>query len=229
MLRRVAAVTLAALLVAACEGGDGTIPGNQPTPTPTPAPTATIAYDVTDCMNQIIPNADGRSLRTQIIPDTLKLNLNNPNGFPNGRGFVDPVIDTELAMFFLDLTETGQSLRTFADLPLNPGGNDAVLRDVFPYIPPPQGNPPLPDTSPTTYNFRTDPDTAYVRVDRMGQPAIATVLVSSTVQNQYNDRDPSNDAAGQFEQELRTSLATLNIGIGDDLEKLGLVLCAKRI
>jgi hypothetical protein len=224
----VAIAFAAALPLASCGGGDPT-PAAAPTPTPTPTASATFAYDVSRCMDQIIPNASGRSLKTQIIPDTVKLDFNNPNGFPNGRDFDDPVIDTELAMFFLDLTVTGQGLRTFADLPLNPGGNDAPYRSEFPYIGAPQGTPPLPDTSPSTYNFRTDPDSAYVRVDRMGQPAIATVLVSSTVQNSYNDHDPSDDAAGLFEKELRTSLATLNIGIGDDLTDLGLKLCARKI
>lgn len=228
LFKTAAAILVSALSLSACDGGDGEIPTNTPTPSPTPSPSASFSFDVSRCMNQVIPGAMGRTLKQQIIPDTLKLDLNSEAGFPNGRDFDDPVVDLLLAMFFLDLTETGQSIRTFANLPLNPGGNDVPYQEDFPYIGEPQGNPPSVDTSPSTYDFRTDPDSAYDTVDRQGQPAIATVLIGANVQNAYNDDTPAQDATGKWEQEIRNSLQVLNIGIGDDLTDLGLELCAER-
>ena len=61
--------------------------------------------------------------------------------------------------------------------------------------------------------FRTDPAvesataTGYVRVDRMGMPAVATVLVGSAMKNAYNDASPADDATSKFVPEFATQLA----------------------
>jgi hypothetical protein len=177
-----AAVALAfALPLAACGGDDPTPiagggPAPAPAPTPTPTPTA-VSYNVENCFTQTIPGTNGQSLRSLIVPDTLKLDLSRPAGFPNGRQLTDPVIDITLAALFLDFSVTGQAPDTFAKLPLNPPGNDKPFSLSFPFLAPPQGTPPLALTTGTSFDFRTDPDSAYVRVDRMGMPAVATALI----------------------------------------------------
>jgi hypothetical protein len=215
----------AALLLASCGGGD---PTPAPTPTPTPAPTATaVAYNVENCFTQQVPGTNGQSLRSMIEPDTLKLDLSRPAGFPNGRTLSDPVIDITLAMLFVDFSVSGQSPRTFANLPLNPPGNDEPFSDTFPFLAPPHGNPMLAATTGTSFDFRTDPDSAYVRVDRMGMPAVATALITTPVKSTYNDANPSDDATGKFEQEQRDDLKSLYDELGDDLIRLGLKICAR--
>jgi hypothetical protein len=215
----------AALLLASCGGGD---PTPAPTPTPTPAPTATaVAYNVENCFTQQVPGTNGQSLRSMIEPDTLKLDLSRPAGFPNGRTLSDPVIDITLAMLFVDFSVSGQSPRTFANLPLNPPGNDEPFSDTFPFLAPPHGNPMLAATTGTSFDFRTDPDSAYVRVDRMGMPAVATALITTPVKSAYNDANPSDDATGKFEQEQRDDLKSLYDELGDDLIRLGLKICAR--
>jgi hypothetical protein len=215
----------AALLLAGCGGGD---PTPAPTPSPTPAPTATaVSYNVENCFTQVVPGTGGQTLRKMIVPDTLKLDLSKPAGFPNGRTLTDPVIDITLAMLFVDFSVSGQSPRTFANLPLNPPANDKPFSDTFPFLAPPQGNPMLAATTGTSFDFRTDPDSAYVRVDRMGMPAVATALITTPVKSAYNDDNPSDDATGKYEEEQREDLTSLYDGLGDDLTKLGLKICAR--
>ncbi len=72
-----------------------------------------------------------------VIPDTLKIDLTMPAGFPNGRGLTDQVIDVTLALVLLDLTVMGQTVTTFAGLPLNPPANDVEFLAEFPYLAPP--------------------------------------------------------------------------------------------
>jgi hypothetical protein len=222
-----------AALLAGCGGGGS--PAPTATPTPTPVSTGgsggqtTFAYDVEPCYTQIVPGTAGLTVRQLIVPDTLKLNLSLPSGFPNGRDLDDPVVDISLAMFFLDLTKSGQSLRTFANLPLNPGGNDVALPSSFPFLAPAQGGATLAATTGTTFNFRTDPDSAYVQVDRMGNPVIATALIGSPLKNSYNDANPTSDVAGTFLADEKTQLTLLMNSLGDDLTNIQLDVCAKRV
>ena len=220
-------VALGAPLVLSACGSGGSPPA---TPTPTPAPSATvtpISYNVENCFTQTIPGTGGQTLRGLIVPDTLKLDLTRPALFPNGRKLEDPVIDITLAALFLDFTVTGQSPMTFANLPLNPPGNDKPFSSTFPFLAPPQGSPQLAATTGTSFDFRTDPDSAYTNVDRMGMPAVATALVGSSTKLAYNDATPSADAAGQFAADETLQLTHLTDAIGDDLIWLGLKLCAR--
>ena len=215
----------ATLLLGACGGSS---PAPMPTPSPTPTPTATaVAYNVEPCFTQVMPGSGGQTLRAMIIPDTLKLDLTRPSGFPNGRDLDDPVVDILLAMLFLDFTVTGQSTATFANLPLNPPGNDRPFTTTFPFLAPPQGTPPLAATTGTSFDFRTDPDSAFVQVDRMGVPAVATALIGSPTKNPYNDVGPPADVAGQFRADETAQLTSLMNAIGDDLVDIGLKVCAR--
>lgn len=216
----------AVLLLGSCEGSDGP----APTPTPTPAPTVTLtpaAYEVENCFTQAIPGTGGQSLRSLIIPDTLKLDLSRPSAFPNGRDLDDKVIDITLAALFLDFGVSGQSPDTFANLPLNPPANDRPFSEEFPFLAPPQGTPPLAATTGTSFDFRTDPESAYVSVDRMGMPAVATALIGSSLKDPYNDATPAHDVAGAYRADQTAQLTSLFNAIGDDLARLGLKLCAR--
>jgi len=219
------AVLAAALLLGACEGGSSPTP--PPTPSPTPTPTATtVSYNVEPCFTQVMPGTGGQTLRAMIIPDTLKLDLSRPSGFPNGRDLDDPVVDIFLAALFLDFSVTGQSPLTFANLPLNPPANDRPFTTTFPFLAPPQGTPPLAATTGTSFDFRTDPDSAFVQVDRMGVPAVATALIGSPTKSPYNDVGPPADVAGTFRADETAQLANLMRAIGDDLGRIGLKICA---
>ncbi len=219
---------LAALPLAAC-GGDDPTPQATPTPTPapTPTPSAALSYNVENCFTQAIPGTGGQTLRSLIIPDTLKLDLSRPSGFPNGRDLDDPVIDVTLAALFLDFAVTGQSPATFAQLPINPPANDKPFSTDFPFLAPPQGSPIVAATTGTTFDFRTDADSAFVQQDRMGMPAVATALIGSSLKNTYNDVTPTADAAGQFRADETAQLTALMNGLGDDLTGLGLKVCGR--
>lgn len=71
-----------------------------------------------------------------VIPDVVTLDISSPTSWPNGRHPDDPVVDRVLAAILLDLGT--HPLDLFADLPLNPPGNDARADDVspanFPYL-----------------------------------------------------------------------------------------------
>lgn len=217
------------LTLSACGDSGSPIAGPPPTPAPAPTPTPTppppqTGFDVTNCLTQAIPGA-GTTVAGAVVPDTLTLNLSAPSGFPNGRRLTDPVIDVTLAVIFLDLTR--HSAATFAGLPVNPAANDRTFRMAFPYLAPAQGTPPLAATTGTAFNFRTNPNEAFVRVDRMGMPAVATALIRGPAKTPYNDADPVNDAAGQFVPEITAQLTALTEALADDLARLNLTPCAR--
>ena len=66
-----------------------------------------------------------------VLPDTLKLGLDQPAGFPNGRGLADPAIDVTLAVILLDLNVHGPTDLVGA---LNPSANDVPFLTDFPYL-----------------------------------------------------------------------------------------------
>jgi hypothetical protein len=223
--------TAAVLALAGCGGGSGSAPsqvpggGTTPTPTPTPTPTA-VSYDVLPCFYQTIPGTGGMTLAGLVVPDELTLNLSVPASFPNGRRLSDPVIDITLAAIFLDLTK--HSPRVLADLPLDPGGNDVTLRTTFPYFAPPNGVPQPTSVGGADFNFRTDPETAYTQVDRFGMPAVSTALVTSSRKIAYNDASPTDDARGDYVQDLANELEKLTNVLADDFIAAGLTPCARR-
>lgn len=198
-------------------------PAPSPAPTPTPTPTPT-SFDVSSCLNQTIPGT-GFTVAQAVVPDTLTLTLSAASGFPNGRRLPDPVVDVTLAVIFLDLTQHSPAL--LAGVPVNPPANDLPFRDNFPYLAPPQGSPPLADAGGSSFDFRTNAPSEYVRVDRMGMPAVATALIGSSTKTAYNAADPVNDANGDFVPEITTQLTGLTNALADDLTGLGLTPCAR--
>jgi hypothetical protein len=100
---------------------------------------------------------------------------------------------------------------------------------VFPYLAPANGSPPIPPAGGTNFNFRTDPPSAYTSVDRMGMPAVATALISSSQKNPYNDSTPADDVAGKFVPDITSTLTGLTNALADDFQRLSLNMCAKPI
>lgn len=76
---------------------------------------------------------------------------------------------------------------------------------------------------PDAFVFSTEDPSAYARVDRMGMPAVNTVLIAS--KNPYNAADPSDDVAGTFVSEIVASLNSLHGALDDDLTNAGLTPC----
>ena len=195
----------------------------EPTATPTPTPPPMGGVDVGPCLEQTIPGT-GTTVAGAVVPDTLTLNLGAPSGFPNGRTLPDPVIDVTLAVIFLDLSV--HSPTTFFEIPLNPPANDVAFRSGFPFLAAPQGSPPVNSGGGSMFTFRTDSSDAYVRVDRMGMPAVATALIGTDQKVPYNDANPAADANGQFVPELVEQLTGLTEALADDLAGAGLTPCA---
>lgn len=216
---------LAFAALAACgeNGGGGQAP-------PPPPPAAPAALTVDPCLTQMV--LPGRSVAIEVVPDTLTLDLARPPVFPNGRSLTDPVIDYTLAFLFLDLNR--HPIDTLFKLPLNPPANDLAFPGQFPWLAPAQGNPPLASGNGQGFVFRSDSPSAYVRVDRMGMPAVATALIRSSSKSPYNDdsiaEDLTSSAGGEFKwvPELRASLLALTRALEDDLEDAGLTGCARR-
>jgi len=216
------ALLAAALVLSSCGGGGGSSP--SPAPPQITAAQAT-HFDVLPCLQQVA--APGATVANLVVPDTLKLDLKKPSGFPNGRRLTDPAIDITLAFLFVDLSKA--SPMALANLPLNPPGNDKQFRPDFPYLAPPQGNPPGLTPGGSNFVFRNSPVSSYVQVDRMGMPAVATALISTSMKSQYNDDLPADDASTKYVAEITNDLTALTDELEHDFLKLGVPLCAKPI
>ncbi|NJO13781.1 MAG: DUF4331 domain-containing protein [Rhizobiales bacterium] len=228
-----ASLAAIALSLAACGSDDVTpptpLPAPTPTPTgtPTPTPQPTTGFNVSNCINQVIPGTGGVTVAGAVIPDTLTINLDAPSGFPNGRRLEDPVIDVTLAVLFLDLATHGAD--TFARLPLGPAANDRPFLADFPFMAAPNGTQVAGATGGTNFAFNNSPASSFVRVDRMGMPAVATVLIGSGLRNSYNDASTADDVDGDFVPELGARLTVLTNALADDLGRAGLTPCATPI
>lgn len=91
-----------------------------------------------------------------------------------------------------------------------------------------EGAPPLPDTvmdrGADPFVFRTDAYEAYVRVDRMGVAAVATlVLPAGATRDQFNFGEPGND--GDYSSQIVTRLNKIHFELDDDLQASGLTPC----
>lgn len=78
-------------------------------------------------------------------------------------------------------------------------------------------------TGPLGAAFPTDAS-SFSRVDRMGMPGVATVVITS--KDAYNQADPTDDAAGTFVGEIVANVDFLHTALDDDLTSLGLTPCA---
>ncbi|CAM3195041.1 DUF4331 domain-containing protein [Sphingomonas antarctica] len=197
----------------------------SPSPSPSPSPTPT-SFNVQPCLDQVVPGTTA-TVASLVVPDMLTIDLAGASGFPNGRRLPDPVIDVTLNVLFLKLSINGPT--TLAFLPVNPPANDMPFRTTFPYLAPAQGSPPLSATTGVNFDFRTDPVSAYTRVDRMGMPAVATALIGSSTKNAYNDANPADDAAGMFVPSIKSQLTALTNALADDFQRAGLTVCATPI
>jgi hypothetical protein len=216
-----AALIAVPLALAACDGGGG---GMKMTTTTTTAPPGA-PLNVQPCLDQ--PIGPGKpSVANIVVPDTIKVDLSQPSGFPNGRRLTDSVIDTELAWIFLDLTK--HPADTLTKLPLGPQANDVAFRPDFPYLAPPNGTA-APAAGGSNFDFRTDAPSAYTQVDRMGLPAIATALIGSSAKNSYNDDSPAVDGTRKYVNEITNTLAGLANALQDDFARANLAICARPV
>jgi hypothetical protein len=208
------------LSLGACGDGGGGSGGSSPTAGAGGGTVTAAKLDVTPCLTQTV---GGRSVASLVVPDVLTLDPTQPSGFPNGRRLQDPVVDLEIAALFLDLKT--DPVDTLAKLPLDPSGNDVPLPATFPYLGAAHGGVTTLGSG-SGFVFRTDPATAYTRVDRMGEPAVATVLVSTANKTAFNDDSPTQDATGKWAPEFTTDLTALATALQDDLTAAGLKICA---
>lgn len=228
-----ASLAAIALSLTGCGSDDVAPPMALPAPTPTtagtptPTPQPTSGFNVTNCINQVIPGTGGLTVAGAVIPDTVTINLDAPSGFPNGRRLQDPVIDVTLAILFLDLATHGAD--TFARLPLGPAANDRPFLADFPFLAAPNGTQAPSATGGTNFAFNDSASSSFVRVDRMGMPAVATVLIGSGLRNSYNDANTADDVDGDFVPELGARLTVLTNALADDLIALGLTPCARPV
>lgn len=179
------------------------------------------SFNVTRCLDQV---ADGFTVRGFMIPDQVTFDPTRAAGFPNGRRYQDSVIDIELAYLFLDLTR--HSPTTLVNVPLNPNRLDQPLKTTFPFLADPfPGGPRFVNTG-TDFNFRTNPLSDYVLIERVGVPAVSTINILGPRKIAYNESLPVNDASREFEADIVAGLENLTALIFDDLQRLGLTPCA---
>ena len=198
-------------------------PAPSPSPTPTPSPAS---RNVTACLNQVIPGTNGRTVASLAVPDALRLDFAVANGFPNGRRFDDPVVDITLAALLIDLNRHAPGL--LASLPLNPPNDNVNAMAAFPFLGPVNGMAQPSSGTGTAFNFRTDPITSFVRVDRMGNPAVGSII-NGPLKNAFNDGSLADDIAGNFlggTDGFVNQLAILHNGLFDDLMAAGLTPCS---
>lgn len=230
-----AAVAVMALALSACGGGGGSraaTPAPTPAPAPAPTPTPTTSIDVLPCLSQVLP-ADlnrappGTTILQLVVPDTITIYPDRTITFPNGRLLRDPVVDITLAVILLDMTAPGQNAGTFAATPLNPTSATKPPLPDFPFANTPNGTPPLDAGNGTNFTFDTAPMSAYVQVDRMGMPAVATAIIRSARKNAYSDGNVQLDTANAFAFDLIDGLKFFAQPLQDDLAARGLRTCAK--
>ena len=193
-----------------------------PTGPAPPPPVIGTAFNVERCLNQV--TSDGRTTRQVMIPDLVTLDVTKPASFPNGRRLQDPVVDIEVAYLFLDLTR--HSPFTLVNVPLNPLGLDQPLRTTFPFYANSFGTARLSTRDGTEFNFRTNPESEYVRVERVGVPAVSTINVLGPRKIAYNEGNPTQDVARTYEADITAGLENLAALIVDDIQGLSLSPCA---
>jgi hypothetical protein len=83
---------------------------------------------------------------------------------------------------------------------------------------------PMLDRGADPFVFSTEPPAAYARVDRMGAPVVATVLLPTSEKDRFNRGDPIDD--GDYSEFVVPTLERLHFELDDDLAGLGLATCA---
>ena len=77
--------------------------------------------------------------------------------------------------------------------------------------------------TPTGFVFATDAPGAYMRVDRMGMPAVATAVITS--KDAYNAADPVDDSNGDFVAEITSNIDAIHVGLDAALTAALLAPC----
>jgi len=82
----------------------------------------------------------------------------------------------------------------------------------------------------TSYNFASDPPSAYTQIDRHDAVEAGTVGIAATaglgiapIRDQYNASNPEEDAKGMWVEEITKSVTALHSALDDDLVAAGLV------
>ena len=81
------------------------------------------------------------------------------------------------------------------------------------------------NSNPQGFVFSTAPATSYARVDRMGGPVTATVLITPGHKDMFNATDPEND--GDYAAEETNTVKVLHYQLDPQLKAAGLASCAK--
>lgn len=232
---RKALIMSAALLLASCsKGGTGENPsgGNGGSGGTPGGGVGGTALSVESCFAQEV--APGITVQDLLTRDTLRLDFNRPPGFPNGRRLQDPVIDLTLAYLFIDLNV--HHIDDVAKLAVNPPTNADVpgpsgplsFSTTFPFVLPPHG-PAKPEGTGSGFNFRTNPASDFEIIDAMGNPAVATILISANTQPGFNQNAPADyvSGGGKYLANFKQTLGGLATLLKDDFEKLQFTTCAK--
>lgn len=82
-----------------------------------------------------------------------------------------------------------------------------------------------PTAGATDWNFDDSPPEEYAQIDRMGMPAINSVVISASDKDIYNRSTPADDAAGMFVAQIVDNVVGLHGALDDDLVDAGLVPC----
>ncbi len=221
MRKPITSVGLCALALGLSSCGGGNAPITSAAPPPPPPTQSGQTFNAERCFTQRFTT---KTVRDTLVPDVVTLDLSQPATYPNGRLPQDPVIDVLISILFLD--QTRHTTRTLANIPLNPPGVVKPISTTFPFLAEPYGPPPKSPTTGVNFNFRTDAASAYTLVERMGLPAVATVLINSPRKIAYNEGTPTMDAAGTFTGDMTAGLTTVANQINDDLQRLGLTPCS---
>ncbi|WP_051748831.1 DUF4331 family protein [Nevskia soli] len=81
------------------------------------------------------------------------------------------------------------------------------------------------NSNPQNFVFSTAPVTSYARVDRMGSPVTATVLITPAHKDMFNATDPIND--GDYAAEETNTVKVLHYQLDPQLKAAGLASCAR--
>ena len=74
--------------------------------------------------------------------------------------------------------------------------------------------------APQVFSFASDDAASYVRIDRVGMPAVGTAVITN--KDAYNDSNPTDDAQGTWVPQIQSNVASLHSALDDDLTGAGL-------
>ena len=74
--------------------------------------------------------------------------------------------------------------------------------------------------APQAFSFATDDAASYVRIDRVGMPAVGTAVITN--KDAYNDSNPTDDAQGTWVPQIQANVTSLHSALDDDLTGAGL-------